>query len=68
MLYLGKENRWSHTIRHGCTAIHSLSIHKLLSEYLAELPVILDNSFTGYANATSTPIGVEGEGWWGVMQ
>ena len=31
------------------------------------MPVILE-FFTGVANTTSTPIGVEGGGWWGVTQ
>ena len=43
MLYLGKENRCSHAICHGSVAIHSRSIHKLLNEYLTELPAILDS-------------------------
>ena len=62
MLYLEKENRCLHEIHHNSIAIHSLSIHKLLNGYLAELPAILDRFFSGYANTTSTYIGVEGGG------
>ena len=36
----------------------------LLNGQLAELPAILDSLLTGIANTTSTPIGVEVEGWW----
>ena len=63
VLYLGKENRCLHAIHHHSVAIHNLSIHKLLNGWLAELPTIFDSFFTGYANTTSTPIGVEGGGW-----
>ena len=42
--------------------IHSLSIHKLLNGWLAELLTILDSFFNSYASTTSTPIGVEGGG------
>ena len=67
MLYLGKENRCLYAICHGSTYtqpfIAYLRIHKLLlNEQLGKLLTILDSNFTGYTN---TPIGVEGEGWWG---
>ena len=39
-----------------------LAIHKLLNEKLAELPPILDSFITGYANTTSTLVGVGGGG------
>ena len=46
-------------------------MHKLLNEWLAELPTIL-SYFTGYANTISTPIGVKagdgGGGWWGATK
>ena len=45
VLYLRKENRCLHTIRHGSMVVHSLSMHKLLNEWLAELPAILDSFF-----------------------
>ena len=32
------------------------------------MPAILDFCFTGYANTTSTLIGVEGGGWWGATK
>ena len=38
-----------------------LTIHKLLNEKLAELPPILDSFITGYANTTSTLVGVDGQ-------
>ena len=38
-----------------------------MDSYVAELPAILD-IFSGYANTTSTPIGVEGRWWWGAMK
>ena len=62
MLYLRKENRYLHAICHDSIAIHSLSIHKLLNENLAELPTILDSFVTGYANTTSISIGSGGGG------
>ena len=64
MLYLRKENKCLHAIHHSSIAIHSLSIHQLLYEQLAELSASLD-IITGYANtttSTSTPIEVEGGG------
>ena len=38
-------------------------MHQLLNGWLAELHAILD-SFCWWANTSSTPIGVEGVGWW----
>ena len=38
-----------------------LAIHKLLNEKLAELPPILDSFITGYANTTSTLVGMDGQ-------
>ena len=68
MLYLGKENRYLHAIHHNSIAIHNLFIHKLLNGYLVEYPAILNSIFTGYINTTSTPIEVEGGGWWGATK
>ena len=36
-------------------------MYHLLDGKLAKLPAILDSLFTGIANTTSTPIGVEGK-------
>ena len=48
-------NRYLHVIHHYSIAIHSLSTHQLLNQYLAELPAILD-IFPGIANATTTTL------------
>ena len=32
------------------------------------MPTILDSSFHKVVNTTSSPIGVEGEGWWGATK
>ena len=37
-------------------------MHQILNGQLAELPSILDSLFTGAANITSTPIGMESGG------
>ena len=39
-----------------------------MDSYIAELSAILHSFFSGYANTTSTPIGVESGGWWGAMK
>ena len=46
-----------HEICHDSIAIYNLSIHQLLGEKLVEFPAILDSSFTGVANISSTPTG-----------
>ena len=45
ILYLGKENRYFHEICHSSIIIYNLSIHQLLSEWLAELPAILERFY-----------------------
>ena len=51
-----------HEIFHSSIAIYDLTINQQLSEYLAEMPTILDSFFICVANTTSAPIGWEGWG------
>ena len=52
-MQLEKGKRYLHEICHDSLTIYNLSIYQLLSDYLAELPTILDSVFTGVANTTS---------------
>ena len=49
-------------------ATHSLYIHQLLNEQLAEFPTIWDCVLTRIANTANTPIGMEGGMWWGATK
>ena len=50
-----------HVIHHDSIPIHNLSMHQLLNGCIAEL-LTISIVFTGVANTTSIPIGVEDGG------
>ena len=64
-MYLWKENRCLHAICHDSIVIHTLSMHQQLNEQLASrISCHFRQLFIGVTNTTSTPIRMEGRGWW----
>ena len=59
-IYLNNDQSSLHLFLHKSIANQGNSLCLLYAGQLAELPTKLDNTFTGIANTTSTPIGREG--------